>query len=68
MTQQERLTALFKEFGIEPIENPETRGNGASNFDIILHEGIGNVYGHTNFYCLFRFDKQGNFISVGVWE
>ena len=61
MTQQERLTALFKEFGIEPME-------GYSSGSWTFRGSYDNVYGTPDAYTEFVFDEAGKFKSLGVWE
>lgn len=50
MTQQERLTALFKEFCIEPME-------GYSSSSWTFRGSYDNVYGTPDTYAEFVFDE-----------
>lgn len=69
-TDKEKLEALLKEFEITPI-NPDNlmwAPGYATGNDLMLASGVGGVEGYSMFYCLFKFDEDGSFKSVGVWE
>lgn len=61
VTDREALLALLDRFGIQPA--PET-----TELDVILREGEGGVGGYMEFFAEFRFDDDGSFKFLGVWE
>jgi hypothetical protein len=59
LTDQQRLLALLKDFGITPAQGVRS---------VRLDALEGGVKGHPYFYCHFAFDADGKFKDVGVWE
>ena len=59
MTDQEKLTALLKEFGV---------GFKEADGCLICDEGSSKIIGYPSFYAIFEFDEQGSFVSMGVYE
>lgn len=65
MTDKEKLENLLKEFGIGYNLNPD--GNYIDH-SIVLEADYGNVEGYPGFIAGFKFDSNGKFEYVGVWE
>lgn len=65
-THEERFRALLAEWGIEPNTSDDdwTQEPGW----IHLAAGTGNVDGYTGFVASFRFNEDGSFKDMGVWE
>lgn len=66
----ERLGDLLTEFGVGYRVEKGSGGDSFSNYDIriICEEGGKKVGGYSGFLCDFRFDADGKFIGMGVWE
>lgn len=63
----DKLKDLLKEFGI-PYRAEEE--HDSVNLEIHAKDGDGDNKneGYTGFHTIFKFDGNGKFISVGVWE
>lgn len=59
MTDKEKLEILMKEFRI----GYESDKNGIS-----CVEGGEKIAGYSGFYADFRFDDNGSFLDMAVWE
>lgn len=59
LTDKERLLELLKSFNITPELQDD---------DVTLTAGVGNVEGYSYFFCKFKFDENGTFQLVGIWE
>ena len=63
MTDFEKLKALFDEFGIWQVESEEEKYKA-----ITLNTKETKVVGYKCFFAEFKFDTDGKFIEVGIWE
>lgn len=62
ITDRDKLLGLLNDFGITPKNDPDHPDW------VRLEEGHGNVTGYYDFYAIFKFDSDGEFTEVGVWE
>lgn len=60
MTDREALMALLDRFGLTPEHNKYD--------DIVLMAHSGGVEGYQGFHCNWKFDENGQFRGLGVWE
>jgi hypothetical protein len=74
-TDQERLLALLKDFGINSeTEDMEAEPDGPNKElppgtgIVIEQHNNPKVGGYTQFFGVFRFDKDGRFVQVSFWE
>lgn len=67
-SQKEKLLELFNDFGIIYSVNPNTYRLDVTTNDIVLEAREGNVEGYSGFQCVFTFNEDGSFKSVGVWQ
>lgn len=66
-----QLLAFLNDVGITPVlAGDKVKGftDAPEGNDVRLVADNGNVEGYGDFYCEFKFDDTGKFMSVGVWE
>lgn len=59
LTDKEKLVNLFKEFGVEFIDE---------DIYITCEQGGEKVKGYYGFVTIFSFTEDGKFINMGAWE
>ena len=60
----EKLISLLEDFGVEYSEKIDEFGC----LEVVLAEGCRKISGYSGFFATIRFNKDHNFVSVGVWE
>jgi hypothetical protein len=68
MTDYERFKQLLDKYGVEYTEEIYDYETYPRAKVVHLHEGKRKIEGYCNFYCDFCFDKEGNFINIGIFE
>jgi hypothetical protein len=66
-TDKQRLIDLLSDFGV----TPQLGEDGVNEVDaetVTLEAEKGGVVGYMGFVCVFSFNRNGKFDSVGVWE
>lgn len=67
LTDREALEQLLARFGLEPYAGGNTFIDPADD-EIVLVAKEGGVEGYSNFHARFRFDDDGKFETLGIWE
>lgn len=72
MTDKEQLKALLLKFGVHltDSEEKEVEADQGKNFLCVEADDSdkGRQMGYHCFFVDFNFDKDGNFINMGIWE
>lgn len=66
-TDKQRLIDLLSDFGVTP-QLGEEGVNESDAETVTLEARKGEVVGYVGFVCVFSFDRNEKFVSVGVWE
>lgn len=67
MTDKEKLTDLFNEFGIE-LRDHGYCGDIEENKLFLVEGHTEKIKGYSGFFTHFEFDDEGKFIECGIWE
>src|SRR5579862_3977287 len=75
MTDKDKLTALLDEWGVPYDPSPESEWIPSSTVQCVqlepeysADESEAKVVGYNGFITRFRFDVDGKFLNVGIWE
>lgn len=63
VTDIEKLKSLLTEFGV-----PFYLNGGRVMVEKVPHDDSSKVVGYRGFSCVFEFENDGKFISMGIWE
>lgn len=72
MTDREALEELLRRFGLQPFTGQDKNAwsdvEPPTEDEVILLANVGGVEGYYDFLARFKFDADGKFESLGIWE